>query len=141
MKPILLTLARSGLSATQALEILEAMGITSRRGVPYDAASLRGMLKDRLWGPGGGIPWGGHGAIVSFRDDMMEPIIENLIRYKDSTGRYLSAEKIGALFGRSGHFIRDYIKRKWGFNSITEARRFFDTHYLGYHRYDFYSFN
>ncbi|MFW9877512.1 MAG: hypothetical protein ACFFG0_30870 [Candidatus Thorarchaeota archaeon] len=72
---------------------------------------------------------------------MMEPIVENLIRYKDASGKHHSAETIRQFFGRSGGFIKAYIRRVWGFNTLTEARTFFDTHYLGYHRYNLFAFS
>jgi hypothetical protein len=99
------------------------------------------MLKNRLWGPNEGLPWGGSGSKDSLRDVMMEPIIENLIRYTDSSGKHLSAAKIAGLFGRTDSFIKTYIRRVWGFNTLTEARNFFESNYLGYHRYDFFMFS
>lgn len=142
VKPILLTLAKLGFTHARTLKILELMGVTSREGTPYNKDSLSRMLKDRLWGPGQGLTWGGKGfAGESFRDVMMEPMIESLIRYKNSAGKYLSVETIGGVFGLSGGFIKAYMKRRWGISQITQARIFFDTHFLGYHKYDFFMFN
>ena len=141
VKPILLTLAKMGLSLSQALEVLEAMGVTSRRGTLYDKDSITRMLKDRLWGAGQGLSWGGRGHEGdSFRDTMLEPIIESMIRYEDTSGKRLSAQSIGDILGLGKSFINTYIKRRWGF-TITQARIYFRTHYIGTHKYDFYSFS
>ena len=141
VKPIVLALAKMGLSQSEALKVLDNMGVTSRRGTPYDRDSLTRMLKDRLWGPGEGLTWGGRGHEGdSFRDTMLEPIIENLIRHVDASGKRLSAKKIGEILDLGESFIKSYINRRWGFTKITQARVFFDTHYIGYHKYDFYSF-
>lgn len=130
VKPILITLAKLGVSRSQTLEVLLAMGILSPRKVPYTMTSLNRMLKNEL-----GLTW------IPFRDAMVAPIIENLIRYKDNTGNFLSAKVIGQLIGKDGNFIIAFIKRRWGFNTIAEARAFFETRYLGNHDYDYFSFS
>lgn len=143
VKPIILTLANLGFSQPQALEILEAMGVVNRRGNPYDKDSLNRMLKDRLWGPGQGLPWGGNtyrGSSLTLSDVMLEPIIENLIRSK-VRGYHISVETIAELIDKPKKFVYAYIERVWGFKTITEARLFFDTHHLGHHRYDFFMFS
>ncbi|KKM26312.1 hypothetical protein LCGC14_1586040 [marine sediment metagenome] len=142
VKPMVLALARMGFSRSQVLVFLEVIGVTSRRGTPYDGDSLTRMLKDRLWGAGQGLTWGGRGHKGdSFRDTMLEPLIETLIRYKDSSGKRLSFKRIGEILYLDDSFIKVFVKRRWGFNTIGEARTFFDTNYLGHHKYDFFSFS
>ncbi len=142
VKPVIISLAKIGLTQGQALEVLEAMGIVSNTGALYDRFSLTRMLQERLWGPGQKLVWSGVRAVQNegLIDIMMEPIIEQLIRSTNENNERMTLEDIGESFGRSSDYIEQFLKRRWGFDTIEEAQAFFEDHYLGSHRYDFYAF-
>ena len=131
VKPIVITLLKLGYSKHEVLDVIEAMGITNpnRKGSLYDGNSFDLLLVDRLWGQGLGK------RTNEMSDIFIEPIIEAMIRQGSSL------QEIADVFGRSVNFIYRYIKRRWGFSGIKEARIFFKTHYLGIHDYDYYAFS
>lgn len=111
----------------QALEILQAMGITNpnRKGQIYDYDSLSRLLESRMWSIPG-KSWN------DMRDIFLEPIIENLIR------RNTPKTKIDSLLGRGSGYTTRYILRRWNFNSFQEAKVFFASNYLGLHEVNYY---
>lgn len=105
----------------EALELLEAMGITNPYGgQPYDGSTLDRMVQNRLWGSTG-KSW------TDMKEIFLEPIIETLIR------QGTMEKRINKLLGRGNAWTSRYIKRKWNFNSFQEAVNFFKTHYIGLH--------
>ena len=125
VKPIVISLLQCGFQTSQALELLEAMGITNpnNKGVPYDKQTLNKMLKNRLWGEKG-ESW------MKMRNIFLEPIIENLVR----NGK--KAAEIDRLLDLPSKFTSRYVKRVWRFASYQDALKFFRLNFLGKHRVD-----
>ena len=123
VKPIVISLLQCGFERTEALEILEAMGVTNpnRKGSLYDKDSLTRLVSDRLWSKGVGKSWN------AMRDIFLEPIIENLIR------RQTPHTTIDRLIGRGKGWTARFIERRWGFTVYEHAKKFFKDHFLGLH--------
>ncbi len=132
VKPILANLARLRLSKAQAFDIIEALGIISPRGIPYGKTAIKKLLQNMQWGSDQAFYW------QDFKDEMVEPIIEELIRYKGDDGKRITVIEMAEILKSSTAFVTLFIRRRWGFNTLKEAREFFETHYMGYHKYDFY---
>ena len=91
--------------------------------------------------------------IEKMRQIYMEPIIENLLRAKDQGGKYLGAFKIVVQLGWASETdsrdikrtaadrLMSFLKARWGFAKITDARNFFIEHFLGNHEYDYFYLN
>ncbi|MCK4480568.1 MAG: hypothetical protein KAV01_08575 [Candidatus Lokiarchaeota archaeon] len=72
------------------------------------------------------------------------------MRTKDSDGNYLGSFKLVVKLGWCAETdyrdikqpmsdsLMSFLKARWGFNRITDARNFFIDHYLGYHEYDYF---
>ena len=92
-------------------------------------------------------------SIAKMRQIYMESIIENLLRAKDEGGKYLGSFKIVVQLGWASETdprdvkqsaadrLMSFLKARWGFTKITEARNFFIDHYLGHHEYDYFYLN
>ncbi len=102
------------------------MGITNPRaeGAPYNSFSIFKMFKNRLWDTGK--------SYNAMKDIFLEPIVENLIR------RNVLGKTIEEMVGRARGWTGRYVKRRWGFCTIQDARNFLATNYLGFHEADYY---
>ncbi len=88
-------------------------------------------------------------SLIKMKQIYIEHIIEHLLTVKEN-GKYLGAFKIVVELGwvakdaprqfkqsASDRFM-GFLKARWGFKKITDARNFFINHNLGYHEYDYF---
>lgn len=143
LKPILLSFIKRGFTLDRIARELRDLKIINLKRQSYKTNAIK-LLIPRLFD--------GY-SIEKLRQISIEPIIENLIRQKDQDGNYLSILEIVIELGWCSktsspslkQSMRDrlmgFLKSRWGFRRIADARRFFTDHYLGYHEYDNFYFD
>ncbi|HEC38548.1 hypothetical protein LCGC14_1575480 [marine sediment metagenome] len=143
LRPIILEFIIKGMTLEEISVELKNLEIINLYRKYYSKGSLKSLIPRLFEGR----------AIEKLRQIYMEPIIENLLRVKDQGGKYLGAFKIVVHLGWASETdsreikqpaadrLMSFLKARWGFTKITDARNFFISNYLGYHEYDYFYLN
>jgi hypothetical protein len=140
LKPIILEYVKKGMSIDEISTALKNLEVLNLHRQYYSLGAVKLLIPRLFEGR----------SIEKMRQIYIEPIIENLLRAKDGNGKYLGAFNIVIKLGWAQESdsrdvkqsmadrLMSFLKARWGFTKITEARNFFINNFLGYHEYDYY---
>jgi len=143
LRPIILEFIIKGMTLDEISVELKNLEIINLNRKHYTTNALKLLIPRLFEGR----------TIEKMRQIYMEPIIENLLRAKDEGGKYLGAFKIVVQLGWASETdsrdmkqtaadrLMSFLKARWGFTKITDARNFFIEHFLGNHEYDYFYLN